>query len=152
MTRTSAHKRVYKKLRAYTWLYSIFAAAVARPVIVIIMFHSVRVNGDGMAETIINGDIVLFNSIAKHIQTPARGSVVAYRNESGGVEIGRIVALPSESVAVREGSVYINSHLLREEYASPASVDMEAIMLEKGSFFVLPDDRSLLLLSGENAK
>ena len=74
--------------------------------------------------------------------------------DSGQTNIKRIVALPGESVVIRDGKLYVNgkllespSHLKFGEITSPGRVG-ESISLGRDEYFVLSDN----LESGEDSR
>lgn len=66
--------------------------------------------------------------------------------------MGRVVGLPGDSVAVREGVLFRGSLPIPEDYleglavarAHPPGLTLEATTVPEGSVFVLPDDRTVL--------
>lgn len=137
----------YKRLRLMSWGYAIGVALMAAALVFTLWFQSVQITDDGMAPAFKRGDILLFDKLAKHAATPRRGDAYAFRNDAGGVSIGRVVGLPGERVQVREGKVYINGMLLDESrYVVPGPGDLPETVLGQGAFFLMPDDRALAVL------
>ena len=101
----------------------------------------IRITDPGMSPTLYPGDVVLFDKLSMHLSMPKRGEAYAFRSDSG-TGIGRIVALPGDRVAMKEGKVYISGYLLDESaYKPTGSWDMDEITLKQGEFFIMPDDR-----------
>lgn len=84
---------------------------------------------------------------------PERGDVIILRPPGGSDSpyVKRVIALPGETVAVRDGTVYVDGRALDEPYiADPAryaypagnSGDGDALTVPAGSVFVLGDNRN----------
>lgn len=140
MTRVEANRRQYKKYSALNWLFCILAAAAVIVLIFTLWFTGIKVADDGMAPALYSGDVILFDKLSKHISLPERGQAYAFRTE--GVSIGRIAALPGDTIAIKEGKVYVGGFLLREAYASESAWELEEFTVPDAVFFILPDDRT----------
>lgn len=109
-------------------------------------FGRIRITGESMSPALVKGDALLTRP-AKEIR---RGDIVAYvplvyRQRF----VHRVIGLPGESVAMREGVVFINGLPLEEPYAwmdeqmSPEMTvrDFAPIRLAADTFFILGDNR-----------
>ncbi|HWS28681.1 MAG TPA: signal peptidase I [Clostridia bacterium] len=140
--RVKRNRREYKRLRVYTWLYSVGAALVFCALFFIFAVNGLRVSDTSMAPFFKQGDVLLINRLSQIFLTPSRGDVFAFHEEDASVYLGRVLALPGESVEIRGGSIYINGVLLDESaYAPAACADMVKVTLDSGEFFLLPDLR-----------
>jgi signal peptidase I len=148
--RTERNGAEYKKLRLMSWGYALGVALMVVAVVFTLWFESIQITDSGMAPALQKGDILLFDKLAKHAATPRRGDAYAFRNEAGGVSLGRVVGLPGERVQAAAGCIYINGMLLDESrYAQPANGDMAEAVLGQDEFFLMPDDRAAAVLDGE---
>ena len=109
--------------------------------------HRVSNAGDAMSPTLENGEIVLVDRLIVDMKTPARGTVVAFRpngNREVHLYIRRIVALPGETVQIKDGAVYINGKEQKKHiYASDikdAGLASDKIKLGDDEYFVLGDN------------
>lgn len=142
--RVTRNSREYRRLRVYTWLYSISAAVVFCVLFFTLVYNGLRVSDASMAPFIKQGDVLLLSRLSQVFYTPARGDVFAFRDSDGEVYLGRVLALPGERIAVSGGQIYVNGVLLDESaYAPGQCADMAELTLEKGVFFLLPDLRPL---------
>ena len=82
-----------------------------------------------------------------------RGDIIAFRTlprafdmcGSKGVYVKRVVGLPGETVAERDGFVYIDGRKLRELYVDAARRDDGVVgrwRVPEGTYFVLGDNRA----------
>ncbi len=140
--RVKRNRREYKRLRVYTWLYSVGAALVVCGLFFTLVFNGLSVSDMSMAPFFKQGDVILISRLSQVLFTPARGDVFAFSEKDASVYLGRILALPGEEVEIRGGNVFINGILLDESaYAPDACADMDAVTLNRGEFFLLPDLR-----------
>lgn len=140
MTRTQVNRRHYKKLSALNWLFCLAVAAMLVLLTFSLWFTGIKVADDGMSPALYRGDVILFDRLSKHISLPKRGEVYAF--ESGSTSIGRIAALPGDTVAIKAGQVYIDGCLLREVHASESGWELDEFTVPAATFLILPDDRT----------
>lgn len=89
------------------------------------------------------GEYVLVEKISYALGQPARGDVVVFHHPRGERDlIKRVIGLPGETVAVRDGQVWINGTPLDEPYiaAPPASGGQWTLGPEQ--YFVMGDNRN----------
>ena len=106
------------------------------------------VNGDSMNPTLQNKQPMLINETVKFTKNYKRNDIIIfYFPEYKEYLIKRIIALPGESVQIKDGHVYINGNELKESSAFSTMID--AGILEGGSmtmgkdeYFVLGDNRN----------
>lgn len=95
-----------------------------------------KIDGESMMPNYINAEYLLTEKVNYYFNKPQRGDVVVLRPPPAVTQndefIKRIIALPGESVMVKNGRVYINDKLLNEPYI-PSDVNTNG-----GSF--LTDD------------
>ena len=103
------------------------------------------VQGPSMQPTLETGDRVLVNKLGYRFGEPERGDVVLLHGEEGQLLIKRVAALPGETVAARDGEIYVDGEPLREPYAhraAPAMLTMEPTTVPPGHVYVLGDNRA----------
>jgi len=102
-----------------------------------------KVIGSSMLPTLVDGEYVLASKMAYWIGEPQRGDIIVLRPPAGDVPyVKRIIGLPGERVAVRDGRVFINDVVLNEPYISgPAMYTGEWVVAEN-TYFVLGDNRN----------
>lgn len=138
--RTDVNRAEYPRLRAMSWAYSLAAAALMVTLLFTLCFSGIQVADDGMAPTLQKGDVLLISRLSKYAAMPRRGDAYAFGR--AGAQLGRIVGLPGDEIAMEDGRVYIDGCLLDESaYATLSDWNMEPRTLERGQFLILPDDR-----------
>lgn len=149
-TRTELNRHAYAKLRRYTALWTALIVLLALLFIFVLWLTPVQIADNGMAPMIYSGDVILFDKLDKHFVSPKRGDIIAYRDSNGTPFIGRVIALPGETVELAAGNVYINGERLDESlYASGTCPDMPAITVPERAWLVLPDERAHADLSSD---
>lgn len=104
------------------------------------------VEGQSMEPNFYNGDSVLTNRISYLLSTPQRGDVVILKfpgDPEHKKYIKRIIGLPGEKIAIKDGTVYINDQKLTESYL-PAGTQTKPNMektLGANEYFVIGDNR-----------
>ncbi|MFO7171572.1 MAG: signal peptidase I [Bacillota bacterium] len=98
-----------------------------------------------MVPTILPGDRVLVDKLFFRFDELERGDIVVFRPPGGGKldYIKRVIALPGEEVAVRDGRVWINGQPLEEPYiAEPPAYEYGPVRVPEGKVLVLGDNRN----------
>ncbi len=111
-----------------------------------------KIDGESMMPNFQNAEYLLTEKVTYYLHKPQRGDVVVLRPPEVVSEndefIKRIIALPGETVGLKEGRVYINGKLLKETYI-PAGVSTNggSFLMDNSTFTVPPD---LYFLMGDN--
>lgn len=113
------------------------------------VFSPVQVQGSSMYPTLFNSDFYWLDRVAYLYRDPKPGDIVALKDPSGhGFDVKRIIAIPDESIYVRNGKVYVNEKLYREPYLPQKLLtfayeknENEMWCLAPNQFFVMGDNR-----------
>lgn len=122
------------------------------------MFDIMRVQGGTMSPAINGGSHVLINRMAYFFSSPDYGDVVAcpcqvYSEDGeGSVLLRRVAAIEGDTVAIRDGNLYINGKIY-SAYAEKGVCldDMPEITVEKNRVFVVSDKGQAVLDSRDPA-
>ena len=104
------------------------------------------VSGACMQPHLFTGERVLANKMAYHLGEPKRGEIVIfnYPKDLTQIYVKRIIGLPGETVAIRNGGVFINGRRLAEPYKTyTAHGDMASRTIPSGEYFVMGDNRDV---------
>ncbi len=104
-----------------------------------------RIKNRSMEPYLHNNDLIL----TRKWDTPRRGQILLMRSKNypNQLNIKRLVGLPGDKIAIKEGSLWLNDRGLTEPYlkSTPASsleIDRDWVVPE-GTVFVLSDNRIL---------
>ena len=102
----------------------------------------VRVYGSSMENTLKNNDILLLKKFDKKYD---RYDVVVinHTNENYKTEriIKRVIALPGETIYVKNGKIYVNDKEISENYTKTITFDFDKVKLSDDEYFVMGDNR-----------
>jgi len=100
-----------------------------------------------MYPTIYAGDMVFVNKLVYRFSSPARGDIIVFEPHeevSKDDLIKRIIALPGETIEVKNNRVYIDGKPLEEPYLNEApQYEYGPVEIPEGHLFVLGDNRNL---------
>ena len=127
------------------------ALLVAFLVRTFVLAHFV-VDGTSMATTLHDGDRVFVNKLSYRLHDPHRGDVVVLHELQGAASrdlIKRVIALPGETIEVRNCEVFIDARRLEEPYLDPQVVtpgncggDTPPTAIPEDHVFVMGDNRA----------
>ena len=141
----SLGKFLYETIQTVVVFLSIFAFVyylVAQP-------HQIQ--GDSMLPNFFNNEYIITDKISYRFNNPKRGNVIVFKapNNPRRDYIKRVIALPTESVSVKDNHIFVNGKLLPEDYLDPdEQINGGAYLpegaettLKSGEYFVLGDNR-----------
>ncbi len=108
------------------------------------------VSGASMDETFHNGQYLIVDQVSYHFETPKRGDVIVFKypNDPSKHFIKRIIALPGETIEIKNNQVtiYNKEHKegasLSEPYITTMETDNVRTSLRAGEYFVMGDNRN----------
>lgn len=150
-TRSKKNERDHKRFLIGTWLYSLALVLVVLIFVYAVWFAFVLVRDDGMLPAVHAGDVLMCSKLSVYLSKIRRGDVFAFQNDAReSPYLGRVVALGGETVQIQDGRVYIDRIWLDESgYVTGKSEDMDAVTVEEGYVFVMPDNRDRLSPDGQ---
>jgi signal peptidase I len=104
----------------------------------------IRVDGNSMAPTLNNGELIIVNKLAYWFNEPLRGDVIHLRSPRDPDQeyIKRVIGLPGDRIRVNKGVVYVNNERIEEPYLAEAPRYEKEWSVPDSSFFVLGDNRN----------
>lgn len=142
--------RMISKKRLYKILQSLFDFTINAVVVIALAWFCVygfgnrsKVFGQSMQSMILSGETVLIDKISYRLVKPSRFDVILFRVEDGRDNIKRIIAIPGETVQIKDGLVYVNDKILGGRYkeANYSGLATQSIFLGADEYFVLGDNR-----------
>lgn len=109
-----------------------------------------QVKGRSMEPNFSDGEYLLTDKVSYRITSPKRGEVIVFSAPPDRREdfIKRIIGLPGENIAIKNGTVFINQKELSEIYLPEEALtstgnvlDKGELKLKEGEYFVLGDNR-----------
>ena len=118
-------------------------------VIVFSVGMKTSVVGDSMEPMLYNGQEILMNRVVYRLSSPKRGDVVVFLpngNQNSHYYVKRVVALPGETIQIRDGDVYVDGVPLDEDESFDKIIDAgiaeNELKLAADEFFVMGDNRN----------
>lgn len=117
---------------------AVVAVAVVRGTVV----ETVRVSGDSMSPTLLDGDVVL---VSRTGGAPARGDLITFSApDDGQPVVKRVVGVAGDVVAIRDAVLVVDGVEVVEDYVDPAVIDglyYGPVTVPEASVLVLGDER-----------
>ena len=133
------------------WMLVIVIAVTAAILMKVYVVQQFYVSGHSMDTTLHNFDRVLVNKLSYRLHDPRRGDIVVLEEAQGLTQrdlIKRVIALPGETIAIRNCVVLINDTVLTEPYLDPRVVtpgncggDLDPVTVTPHHVFVMGDNR-----------
>jgi signal peptidase I len=123
------------------WLIAIVGALIIGFGLRTFGFELLTVSGDAMDGTLSPGQITLVEKAVYYGSKPARGDIIGVKAPEGMI-IRRVVALPGESIEIKDGVTYVNGEPLEEKYVlKKGGGDYPLTTIPDGAYFVMCDNR-----------
>ena len=151
MGRRNTHGAAVRRIPEGLW--ALVAAALLIVLMRAFVVRPFSVFSGSMRPTLEEGDSVLVNEIVYRLHPPRRGDVILFRypRDKGWGFVKRVVGVPGDTVAARDGRLWVNGLPLAEPYVVPASESDAAVLnlgarrIPPGQLFVLGDNRGASL-------
>lgn len=104
----------------------------------------IRVDGSSMEPTLHSGEFVIVNKLSYTIGQPHRGDVIIFHFPQDTTQeyIKRVIGLPGDRVAVKNGEVRVNDRAIDEPYIAAPPIYETELTVPEDSLFVLGDNRN----------
>jgi signal peptidase I len=139
-------KPAWQFFNARYWLRDLVLSLLLAFIVIVFLYQPVQVEGTSMMPRLENHERIFINKFVYRLEPIHRGDIVVfwYPLDPSKSYIKRVIGLPDETVALRDGRVYINGKLLVERYIPPGYLDHEdypPTVVPPDHFFVLGDHR-----------
>jgi signal peptidase I len=136
----------FKMVRDWLWELgeTVLPAIVIAVLINLFLAQATRVYGSSMEPSLHTDQRLVVEKLTYRLHDPRRGDVVVLRVPERGPEllIKRVIALPGETIEIRDGNVYIDGTALPEPYLSQQTYgQFGPLQVPAGEVFVLGDNR-----------
>jgi len=131
--------------RFFREILALIITAVVIFVLLQTAIQSFVVVGASMEPTFEEGQRLMVNKAVYRLREPQRGEVIVFHppNNQSPDYIKRIIALPGDTVEIKEGVIYINDSEINEPYIKePPSYTHRQQEILENEYFVLGDNRN----------
>lgn len=132
-------------LEIASWIMHIASAVLFAGFLMYSVGMRTSVIGVSMEGTLYNGQQILVNRLSYAIFSPNVGDIIVFQpngNRDSHFYVKRVVAVPGDTVQIRDGKLYVNGIVTDYEYdkiMDPGIVENEMI-LEQDEYFVMGDN------------
>ncbi len=129
-----------------SWTRDLAVALGLAIVVMIFLYQPVKVEGTSMNPLLSDQERIFINKFVYHFEPIERGDVIVfwYPLDRSKSFIKRVVGLPSETVEIRDGHVYINGQELADQYVPASYLDGSTYAphrIPADDYFVMGDHR-----------
>lgn len=131
----------------FDWAETIVVAFVMALIIRAFFLQVFWIPSSSMEPTLDIQDRIVVNKVAFHFRKPRRQEIVVFRQVAQkGVPkrdlIKRVMGLPGETLMIKDGVVYINSKVIKEDHPMNRDYsDFGPVRVPEDAFFVMGDNR-----------
>jgi len=146
LRRSSLRRTPVRRSAAVTQGEQVVLGVLLAVALTLFVMQGFCVSGGCMEPHLYTGERVLANKLAYDFGGPKRGDIVIfdYPKDTRQVYVKRVIGLPGETVAIRNGQVSINGRPLLEPYkAYAAHGDMAPQTVLPGQYFMMGDNRDV---------
>lgn len=127
------------------WSIGIVTSIVLAGMLVFLVGMTTSVIGVSMSPELSNGQKILINRFIYRISKPKTGDVVVFLpngNENAHYYVKRVVAVPGDTVEIKDGRLYVNSGIVSENYdkIADAGIVDTPIELQSDEYFLVGDN------------
>ena len=127
------------------WVVSIAIAVVLAFFIRYFIVELYLVDGPSMRPTLLSAERLVVNKFIYRFRPPERGEILVFRypRDPSRDFIKRVIAIPGDTIEIKDGRVYVNSTLLNEPYIlSKTRGNYPLATVPEGHIFVMGDNRN----------
>ena len=127
------------------WVVSIVIAVVLAMIIRTFVVELYLVDGPSMRPTLQHAQRLVVNKFIYHFRAPEKGEVLIFRypKDPSRDFIKRVIAVPGDTIEIKDGNVFVNGELQNEDYIlSKCRGDYPKSTIPEGHFFVMGDNRN----------
>jgi signal peptidase I len=105
----------------------------------------VRVQGDSMTPTLLDGQLLLISRLPYRFQSVQHGDIIIFKSvqDPETMLVKRVIGLPGESVSIRNGRLFIGSKSIPEPYVVDEGTGFGPTIVKPGTIFVMGDHRTV---------
>ena len=127
------------------WVISIVIAVVLAMIIRNFIVEPYLVDGPSMRPTLENQQRLIVNRFIYHLRAPEKGEILIFKypKDQSRDFIKRVIAVPGDTIEIKDGNVFVNEELQTENYIlSKCRGDYPKVTIPEGHIFVMGDNRN----------
>lgn len=127
------------------WIVSIVIAVALALFIRHFIVELYLVDGPSMMPTLLNHERLVVNKFIYRVRAPKRGEILVfeYPQDTSRDFIKRVIAVPGDTIEIKEGHVFVNGQLQNEPYIlEKTRSEYPVTTIPEGHIFVMGDNRN----------
>ena len=130
---------------AKDWVISIVAAVVMALLIRTFIVELYIVDGPSMRPTLEHEQRLVVNKFIYRVRNPEKGEILIFKypRDTSRDFIKRVIATGGDTIEIKEGRVYVNDQMLKEDYIlEKTRTEYPKVTVPEGTIFVMGDNRN----------
>ena len=130
---------------AKDWVISIVAAVVMALLIRTFIVELYIVDGPSMRPTLQHEERLVVNKFIYKMRNPEKGEILIFKypRDTSRDFIKRVIAVGGDTIEIKEGRVYVNDQMLKEDYIlEKTRTEYPKVTIPEGTVFVMGDNRN----------
>ena len=130
---------------AKDWVVSIVAAVVMALLIRTFIVELYIVDGPSMRPTLQHEERLIVNKFIYRVRNPEKGEILIFKypRDTSRDFIKRVIATGGDTIEIKEGRVYVNDQMLKEDYIlEKTRTEYPKVTVPEGTVFVMGDNRN----------
>ena len=130
---------------AKDWVISIVTAVVMALLIRTFIVELYIVDGPSMRPTLQHEERLVVNKFIYKVRNPEKGEILIFKypRDTSRDFIKRVIAVGGDTIEIKEGRVYVNDQMLKEDYIlEKTRTEYPKVTVPEGTLFVMGDNRN----------
>ena len=130
---------------AKDWGISIVTAVVMALLIRTFIVELYIVDGPSMRPTLQHEERLVVNKFIYKVRNPEKGEILIFKypRDTSRDFIKRVIAVGGDTIEIKEGRVYVNDQMLKEDYIlEKTRTEYPKVTVPEGTLFVMGDNRN----------
>lgn len=142
----SGKKRSGGWKEVWDWIKAIVVALIIAEGIHLFVLQQFVVDGHSMDPTLANNEHLIIDKIPYYLGPPKRGDIIVFHAPDGQDWVKRVIGLPGDTVAVKNGKLILDGKTINEPYINGPMDPYNnygPTTVPKGDLFVMGDNRNI---------
>jgi signal peptidase I len=146
VVRVGRAERAASCLTCFLNLVLIVGLAMIAVVVLPATIQIVRVQGDSMTPSLLDGQLLLVSRLAYRFHAVNHGDIIVFKSPESPdtILVKRVIGLPGENIALKQGRLFLDSHAITEPYVMDGDRSgFGPLGVKKDMLFVMGDHRTV---------